>query len=91
MHVKKADLTWIDGKTVMDVYKKERKVAMELKKSLMTVDEFCEYIGIGKTKAREMLSNPCCKYVVRIGRRVFVHKELLDEELKKAAKYQLKM
>lgn len=64
---------------------------MEYKKNLMTVEEFCEYVGIGKTKAREMISNPCCKYVVRIGRRVFIHKELFDEELKKTAKYQLTM
>lgn len=62
---------------------------MGCEKSLWSVDEFCQYVGIGKTKAREMLANPCCKYVVRIGRRVFVHKELLGEELKKSAKYQL--
>ena len=64
---------------------------MELDKTLLSIDEFCSYVGIGKTKAREMISNPCCKYVVRIGRRVFVHKELFDEELKKNAKYQLTM
>jgi hypothetical protein len=48
-------------------------------------------MGIGKTKARELLSNPSCKYVVRVGRRVLIHKELLDAELKKSAKFQLKM
>lgn len=64
---------------------------MEYEKTLMTVDEFCNYVVIGKTKARELISNPNCKYVVRIGRRVFIHKELFDEELKKNAKFQLKM
>lgn len=64
---------------------------MESERKLLSVDEFCNYVGIGKTKAREMLANPCCKYAVRIGRRVFVHKELFDEELKKNAKYQLVM
>lgn len=64
---------------------------MECEKSLLSVDEFCQYVGIGKTKAREMLANPCCKYAVRIGRRVFVHKELFDEEVKKSAKFQLTM
>ena len=59
--------------------------------SLLSVDEFCQYVGIGKTKAREMLANPCCKYAVRIGSRVFVHKELFDEEVKKSAKFQLTM
>ncbi|RHS61016.1 hypothetical protein DW955_12580 [Ruminococcus sp. AM45-9BH] len=48
-------------------------------------------MGIGKTKARELISKPNCKYVVRIGRRVLIHKELLDAELKKSAKFQLKM
>lgn len=64
---------------------------MEYEKKLMTIDEFCKYVGIGKTKARELISNPCCKYVVRIGRRVYVHKELFDEELRKSAKFQLTM
>ena len=29
---------------------------MEYEKTLMTVDEFCNYVGIGKTKARELIS-----------------------------------
>lgn len=64
---------------------------MKYERILLTIDEFCEYVGIGKTKARELLSNPSCKYVVRIGRRVYVHKELLDDELRKNAKFQLTM
>ena len=62
-----------------------------MEKTLLSFEEFCNYIGIGKTKARELLKNPNCKFVVRIGRRVFVHKELLDVELKKNAKFQLEM
>lgn len=64
---------------------------MEYQKILMSFGEFCDYMGIGKTKARELISNPCCKYVVRIGRRVFIHKGLLDDELRKNAKFQLTM
>lgn len=64
---------------------------MEDKKVLLTVNEFAEYLGIGKTKAREIVQNPTCKFVVRVGRRVFIHKELLDEELRKNAKFQLTM
>lgn len=59
--------------------------------TLMTFDEFCEYLKIGKTKARELIKKPTCRYVVHIGRRVFIHKELLDEELKKNAEYRLNM
>ena len=58
---------------------------MEYERNLMTIEEFCKYVGIGKTKAREMISKPGCKYVVHIGRRVFIHKELFDAELKKSA------
>lgn len=64
---------------------------MDYESPLLSIDEFCKYLGIGKTKAREIISNPCCKFVVRIGSRVFVHKELLDAELKKNAKFQLTM
>ena len=67
----------------------EEKSAVKYEKKLMTIDEFCKYVGIGKTNARELTANPCCKYAVRIGRKVFVHKELFDEELKKSAKFQL--
>ena len=42
-------------------------------------------------KRQELISKPCCKYVVRIGRRVFIHKELFDNELKRNAKFQLTM
>ncbi|MGI6017541.1 MAG: molybdate-binding protein [Marvinbryantia sp.] len=59
--------------------------------TLMTFEEFCEYLKIGKTKGRELIKKPTCRYVVRIGRRVFIHKEFLDEELKKNAKYRLNM
>jgi len=58
-------------------------------KPLLTVQEFASYIGIGETLAKELLSDPACPYRVKIRRRVFVHKQSLDEELKKAAKYQL--
>ncbi len=58
---------------------------------LMSFYDFCEYLGIGETKAREMIYKPNCRYVVRIGRKVFIHKELLDKDIEKAAKYRLIM
>ncbi|MBS4931427.1 MAG: helix-turn-helix domain-containing protein [Clostridiales bacterium] len=57
----------------------------------MNFEEFCSYLGLGKTKAREITRDPNCRFVVRIGRRIYIHKELLDEELRKNAKFQLKM
>ena len=66
-----------------------KEIVME--KTLLSFNEFCNYTGIGKTKARELTKSPDCKFVVRIGRRVFIHKELFDAELKKNAKFQLVM
>ena len=34
----------------------------------------CEYLGIGQTKARELLSNPANGFTVRIGNRLYAHK-----------------
>lgn len=62
-----------------------------MEKTLLSFDEFCEYLGIGKTKGREILKKSNCNFSVHIGRRVFVHKELLEIELKKNAKFQLKL
>ncbi|MDI9241902.1 excisionase [Fusibacillus kribbianus] len=56
---------------------------------LMTFEEFLAYLKIGRTKGRELTRNPNYRFVVRIGRKVMVHKELLDDYLKKAAKYGL--
>ena len=42
-----------------------------------------------KYEKKLMTIDEFCKYAVRIGRKVFVHKELFDEELKKSAKFQL--
>lgn len=50
-------------------------------KALLNLDEFCAYLGIGKTKARELLHDPKNKFVVRIGSRLYAHKKKLDEWL----------
>lgn len=50
-------------------------------KALLNVKEFCAYLGIGKTKAREILNNPANKFTVRIGNRLYANKKKLDEWL----------
>ena len=50
-------------------------------KALLNVKEFCAYLGIGQTKARELLSNPANGFTVRIGNRLYAHKEKLDKWL----------
>lgn len=52
-------------------------------KGLLTLDSFCEYLAIGKTKARELLHNPANGFTVRIGNRLYAHKGKVDEWLLK--------
>lgn len=50
-------------------------------KALLNIDEFCAYIGIGKTNARKILNDPRCEFSFRIGNRVYVDKKKLDERI----------
>ena len=47
-------------------------------KALLNVKEMCSYLGIGQTKARELLSNPANGFTIRIGNRLYAHKGRLD-------------
>ena len=49
--------------------------------ALLNVKEMCEYLGIGQTRARELLSNPANGFTVRIGNRLYAHKGKLDNWL----------
>ncbi len=53
----------------------------QLEKGLLNLEAFCEYLGIKKTKARELLHNPSNGFTVRIGNRLYAHKKKLDEWL----------
>lgn len=48
------------------------------KKALFNVKEMCEYLGIGQTKARELLSDPKNNFTIRIGNGLYAHKGRLD-------------
>lgn len=50
-------------------------------KALLNVTEMCEYLGLGKTKTRELLADPKNKFTVRIGNRIYAHKGNLDKWL----------
>lgn len=47
-------------------------------KALLNVKEFCDYLGIGQTKARELLRNPQNGFTVRIGNKLYAHKKRVD-------------
>lgn len=55
----------------------------QVERGLLTLEMFCEYLGIKKTKARELLHNPANGFTVRIGNRLYAHKGKLDEWLLK--------
>ncbi|MFR2854571.1 MULTISPECIES: excisionase [Hungatella] len=50
-------------------------------KALLNVTEFCTYLGIGQTKARELLNSPYSTFTVRIGNRLYANKKQLDKWL----------
>ena len=49
-------------------------------KRLLTVNEFCDYVGVGSTKARELIRGHN-GFGVQIGNRWYANKKLLDEWL----------
>lgn len=52
--------------------------ATHTRKALLDIDTFCDYLSIGKTKARELLHNPQNGFTVKIGNRLYAHKGKLD-------------
>lgn len=48
------------------------------KKALLNVKEMREYLGIGQTKARELLSDSNNNFAIRIGNRLYAYKGRLD-------------
>ena len=52
-------------------------------KALLDINEFCDYLGIGETKARELLKKPRNGYSLKIGSKWYALKKRLDEWLLK--------
>ncbi len=50
-------------------------------KALINIKEVCSYLGIGETKARELLTKTNNNYTVRIGNRLYANKRQLDKWL----------
>lgn len=62
-----------------------------MEKVLLNLKEVCEYLGLGETKAREILKRPNSTFTIRIGNRLYANKRLLDEHLERCAKYQIRI
>lgn len=50
-------------------------------KALLNLEEFCTYLGIGKTKARELMKDPSSTFTFKIGNRYYANKKKLDQWL----------
>lgn len=59
-------------------------------KALLNVKEFCLYLGIGETKAREILTKTNNNFTVRIGNRLYANKIQLDKWLMSISGNQVK-
>lgn len=62
---------------------KNRVKEKEIIPALLNIKEFCNYLGIGETKARELLHDPRNGFTVRIGNRLYAHRGKVDHWLNK--------
>lgn len=63
----------------MILVKMTQKVLVD--KKLLNVKEFCEYLGIGETNARYLMTKTDNPYTVRIKGRLYANKILLDKQI----------
>lgn len=61
----------------------------ENNKLLLSVKDVMDITGFGEKKVRQMLNNPKSTFTIRNGNRLYAHKELFKEYIKKCAKYGL--
>lgn len=52
-------------------------------KKLLSINEFAKYMGLGDTKARELLKNTRLGFRVRINNSIMINRQKLDEYLDK--------
>ena len=63
---------------------KEKTELERLKtKKMLSINEFARYMGLGDTKARELLKNTRLGFRVRINNSIMINREKLDEYLDK--------
>ena len=56
-------------------------VQTQQEKALLNIKEFCDYLGIGQTKARKKKKMPRNGFSIKIGSKWYVHKQRLDKWL----------
>lgn len=58
-------------------------IKKKIEPALLKMEEFCAYLSIGETKARELLHDPANGFTVRIGNRLYAHRGNIDKWLLK--------
>ena len=58
-------------------------------KMLLSIKDIMEMTGLGEKKIRQMLKSPTSTFTIRNGNRLYAHKELFEDYLKKCAKFNL--
>ena len=66
----------------LEIHLSKNEGVISIEKILLNVKEMGEYLGIRETKTRELLRNPKNGFTVRIGNRLYAHRERLDTWLK---------
>ena len=59
-----------------------------MEKILLTIKEVCELTGIGKTKAREIITGDN-DFSIKIGNKWYVNKNMFIEYINKCMKYRI--
>lgn len=58
-------------------------------KLLLTIPELMDYTGFGEKTIRRIINSPTSNFTIRNGVKLYVHRELFEEYIKKCAKFQL--
>lgn len=54
----------------------------DLEPVLLSVEQTARYLNLGMTKTRQLFKDSKSSFVVKVGGRLFAHKELLDKWIK---------
>ena len=56
---------------------------------LLNLQQMCEYTGLKKSVLIKIANNPDNRFIVRLDTKIFFHKRLFDEYIKKCVKERL--
>ena len=58
-------------------------------KMLLSVKDIMEMTGLGEKKVRQMLKSPTSTFTISNGNRLYAHRDLFNDYMKKCAKFHL--